>query len=291
VALGTCAAGLTLSVGLTGAAPPRGAPADQGDPSAALATATAQHAFYNGRYAEAADQARSLSSRAPDNLAAYELHSSALLFQVKNAVGSAADKRGALRSCATCPGLIAEFLGAAGRGRALAHARLQPNEEDLTALFLLGRIDLNYVWLHLDLLGQKKGLSEYWEARRSLDRVLDRDPQHVRAGVARAWIDYIVGTRIPRGTRWLLGGGNRTRALASMRALAESGEGFDRAEAMFGLWEIERREGNMEPAAAIAARLALDFPDNRELSTFLTSQGHPQPTVAVREEVMAAEGY
>jgi hypothetical protein len=262
------------------------------DAQALLASvAGAQVALYNAQYVQAADRARALAAVAPDDLGAYELLTSALLFQVRRAVGSDGDKEAALRGCTTCPALVAEFLAAAQRGRSLAHARLQANEDDLAVLFVLARIDLNYLWLHLDSLGQKKGWSEHWEARRSLDRVLHRDPQHVRAGVARAWIDYIVGTRIPRGTRWLLGGGNRTRALASMRALAESGEGFDRAEAMFGLWEIERREGNMEPAAAIAARLALDFPDNRELSTFLTSQGHPQPAVGVREEVLAAEGY
>jgi hypothetical protein len=31
----------------------------------------------------------------------------------------------------------------------------------------------------------------------------------LRARVARAWIDYIVDTRMPLGTRWLLGGGNK----------------------------------------------------------------------------------
>ncbi len=48
---------------------------------------------------------------------------------------------------------------------------------------------------------EKTGWDEYWEARRSLDFVVRRQPQHVRALVARAWIDYIVDTRMPWGTR------------------------------------------------------------------------------------------
>jgi len=62
-------------------------------------------------------------------------------------------------------------------------------------LFFLGKLDLNYVWLQLGPLRRKTGWDEYWEARRSLDAVLKANPRHVRARVARAWIDYIVDTR------------------------------------------------------------------------------------------------
>jgi tetratricopeptide (TPR) repeat protein len=270
------------------ATPPHASAEAARAPSATIAGARA--ALCDGQYSQAADGARAVANAAPDDLGAWELLTSALLFQVRSSVGSARDRNAALSGCTACHALIADFLAATQRGRTLARTRLQANEEDLTTLFLLARIDLNYVWLHHDLLGKKKGWSEYWEARRSLDRVFDLDPEHVRAGTARAWIDYIVGTRVPRGTRWLLGGGDRKRAIASMRTLAESGEGFDRAEAMFALWEIERREGNTERAIAVAERLAHDFPDNREISSFLASHRYPPP-IPVREQISVAEGY
>jgi hypothetical protein len=94
-------------------------------------------------------------------------------------------------------------------GRAAAKERLEAAEKDDEARFFLGKINLTHVWLHLETLGRRTGWGEYWEARRSLDAVLDRQPGHVRAMTARAWIDYIVDTRVPWGVRWMLGGGDK----------------------------------------------------------------------------------
>jgi hypothetical protein len=95
----------------------------------------------------------------------------------------------------------------------------------------------------------------------------------VRARVARAWIDYIVDTKMPSGTRWVLGGGNRKRALADVREAAEmDADFFTRAEAEFALWDMEVRERNMARATDVARRLAQDFPDNRELAVFLETR-------------------
>ena len=88
--------------------------------------------------------------------------------------------------------------------------------------------------------------------------------------MAKAWIDYIVDTRMARGTRWLLGGGSKKRAFIGAReaASAES-EYFVHVEAEFALWELLVRERNLTEATTIARRLALDFPDNRKLINFL----------------------
>jgi hypothetical protein len=88
----------------------------------------------------------------------------------------------------------------------------------------------------------------------------------VRARVARAWIDYIVDTRMPRGTRWMLGGGSRKRALIALREAANTeAEFYIRAEAEFSLWDIQVRERNLSEAADLARKLLRDFPDNRDL--------------------------
>jgi hypothetical protein len=232
--------------------------------------ADAHRAFYNARYDEAAALALTLESDTPGDLAPCELRTSALLFQIKASIGDQPDRDKAFAQCASCASWLASFLSATARGQAVARARLAVAPDDDVALFYLGKIDLNYVWLQLGPLGRKKGWDEYWEARRSLDSVLKRDPEHVRARVARAWIDYIVDTRMPRGTRWVLGGGDRKRALLSMQAAADTDASyFVHAEALFALWDLQVRERRLPIAIAIARRLAHDFPGNRDLLKFL----------------------
>jgi hypothetical protein len=156
------------------------------------------------------------------------------------------------------------------QAQAIARARLGEAPGDEETLFLLGKLDLNYVWLQLGIVGRKTGWDEYWEARRALDKVLKQNPHHVRAKVARAWIDYIVDTKMPRGTRWLLGGGNKKRGLRAMReAAGVDAAPFVRAEAGFALWDMQVRERNIAEARATAATLAEAFPDNPELRKFL----------------------
>ena len=94
----------------------------------------------------------------------------------------------------------------------------------------------------------------------------------MRARVARAWIDYIVDTRMPFGTSWLLGGGNKKKAFVVMRAAASAeADFFTEAEAEFALWDLHVREGKMAEAVVIARGLANDFPDNPDLGTFLAT--------------------
>jgi tetratricopeptide (TPR) repeat protein len=230
----------------------------------------AQVLFYNGQYETAAALALSLRESDPENLEAYELRSSALLFQLKALLDQPGDKGKPFQQCAVCPGLLADFLADFAKARALARAQLQKNATDETALFFLGKLDLNYIWLHLGPLGRKTGWDEYWEARKSLDSVLRQNPNNVRARVSRAWIDYIVDTKMPRGTRWILGGGNKKRALTAIRDAANTeADAFARAEALFALWDLEAREKNFAEAVTIARRLTRDFPDNQQLIRFL----------------------
>jgi hypothetical protein len=234
----------------------------------------AQRHFYNARYPAAVEITLALQAlppeRRPSELAIIELRTSALHFQVRRALGSAADKDKALKACTACEPLMKSFFADIARGQALARTRLKTDPVDEETLFYLGKIDLNYVWLQLGTLGRRTGWDQYWEARKSLDTVLKRNPQHVRARVARAWIDYIVDTRMPRGTKWLLGGGNRKRALAAVReAAAAPTDFFTHAEAEFALWDMLVREKARDQAAVVARRLALDFPDNAEVTSFL----------------------
>ena len=237
----------------------------------------AQRLFYNGRYQAAADATLPMCATPPGDLAACELRTSSLLFQIKRLVGDAPDKDVAWKNCTTCPAIMTAFLADTARGQALARARLAANPNDETGLFFLGKLDLNYVWLQLGTLGRKTGWDEYWEARKSLDKVLKLHPGNVRAKVSRAWIDYIVGTKIPRGVRWLLGGGNKKRGLSIVRDAAK-GEAdiWVQAETEFALWDMQVREKEFAAALMTARELIANFPDNEELRKFIETH---DPTV------------
>jgi hypothetical protein len=229
----------------------------------------AQAMFYNGQYADATTATDDLCTPVVAALPACELRTASLLFQLRRALGDSSDKEKFAR-CATCAGLLSTFVAETRSAQQVARANLLVNPQDQETLFLLGKIDLNYVWLHLGTLGRKTGWDEYWEARHSLDKVLKQNPHNVRAKVARAWIDYIVDTRMPRGTRWVLGGGNKKRGLQAVReaAIADA-DTFAHAEAGFALWDLQVRERNIDEAIATARTLATDFPANPELRKFL----------------------
>ena len=242
-------------------------------PGSGLTLSDAQHEFYNARYDAAAAQTLELRTSDPEDLAAYELRASALLFQLKSALGASRDKQKDLKVCAPCSQWMKAFLEDTASGQTLARKRLAADPQNESALFFLGKLDLNYVWLQLGPLGRKTGWDEYWEARRSLDAVLKANPRHVRGRIARAWIDYIVDTRMPRGTRWVLGGGSRKRALIAVREAANTEADFYiRAEAEFSLWDMQVRERNFSEAVLIAQKLLRDFPGNRDLVAFLAGE-------------------
>jgi tetratricopeptide (TPR) repeat protein len=238
----------------------------------------AKRLFYNAQYAAAAEMALEFLPANPDEeLERDEFRAAALLFQLRGllepAHGKKTGKGQAVERCEPCRDLIARFMTSTSHGQRLARARLVANPADATALFFLGKLDLHYVWLQLGPLHRKTGWHEYWEARRSIDAVLATNPRHVRARVARAWIDYIVDTKMPWGARWLLGGGDKKRALAALReAAASDADFFAHAEAEFALWDMLVRERQVVEASGVAERLANMFPANPEVAKFLEAR-------------------
>jgi hypothetical protein len=245
-----------------------------GEVHAADGLADAQALFYDGHYAEASALAQTLSND-ESMMGIYELRTAALHFQIRAALEAGGRNRSkAFNSCLPCREQMEQFMRELNSGQALARATLKQHPRDETALYFLGKLDLNYVWLVLGTLGRKTGWNEFWEARHSLDQLLTDHPDHLRGRVARAWIEYIVDTRMPWGTAWMLGGGNKRKALATMNEAANAdGEFYDRAEAMFGLWEMQVREGNAGAALVAAQRLASQFPENRGVARFIDQ--HP----------------
>jgi hypothetical protein len=235
----------------------------------------AQQTYYNGNYLDAAEQTLAIRTAHPGHLAARELRTSAMLFQIKRLVGEdTPDRKRALASCAECPALIEAFREDVDAGRSESRRRLAADAGDLEALFYLGKLNLNYVWLHLGPLNRRTGWSEYREARRSVERVLELEPQHVRARVAHAWVEYIVDTKVMFGLQWMLGGGNRKRALDSVRqATSSKGAFYDLVEARFAHWEMLAREKQFGQAVDVARNLLRDFPQNKELTKFVELHG------------------
>jgi len=234
--------------------------------------------FYNARYEEAAALALALRATGPHDMANDEARTTALLFVLRGLLKGQDSHNGdnkaeALKKCDKCPEVLAAFNADLHHGQAIGRALLKTNPKDETALFYLGKLDLNYVWLQLGLLGKKTGWDEYWEARRSLDELLKVNPRHVRGRVARGWIDFIVNTRMPWGTRWVLGGGNKKKGLAAVReAAAMDTDTYSRAEAEFALWDMLLRDKQVPAATEVARRLAVAFPENSEVAAFLAAR-------------------
>jgi hypothetical protein len=248
-------------------------------PASADGIEAAQREYYNARYESAARLTLDACTTDVGSVAACELHTAALLFQMKALLGDQENKDKAWKQCASCPALLSAFKVALARGQSLARARLLTEPADDETRFLLGKLDLNYVWLQLGTLGHRTGWDEYWEGRRSLDAVLSRQPAHVRARVARGWIDYIVATKMRRGTRWLLGGGNKKRGVLAIReAAGADADFFTQTEARFALWDIQIRERDTSGALATAEMLIREFPDNQELKRFMKTHRSSQST-------------
>lgn len=234
-----------------------------------------QRLFYNGRYEAAVALVLPLCTTAPLDLNACELATSALHFQIRRALGLPGPPK-AWKACAECPALLTTFMAVTERGQTAARSALKAKPSDDATLFLLGKLNLNFVWLQLGTLGKKTGWKEYWEARHLLDDLVKRKPEMIRARVARAWIDYIVDTRMPRGTRWLLGGGDKKKGLRVVREAANTpADFFVSTEAVFALWDMQVRERKMAEAVVTARALAEDFPDNQELAKFLANHDTP----------------
>jgi hypothetical protein len=232
---------------------------------------SAQRLFYTSRFHASAEEAKRVAEASPTDLAAWEIRTSALHFQIKRASGEGKDRKVAMAACQACPALLEVFLAEIKRGKAAAKAQLVASPNDIQAMYYLAKIDLSYLWMQLSTLGKRTGWDEYWEAKRLLEVVLAKEPSHVRAQVARAWMDYIVGSRVPWGTRWVMGGGNRDRGLSAMRAAAvASGDFYTEVEADFGLWEMLVREGKRAEAVPIARTLLTKFPDNEEIAKFVS---------------------
>ena len=230
----------------------------------------AQRAYYNGQYESAAAMTLEPCTTGENGLAACEVYTAALLFQIRRGMGQSADRGEAWKRCAICPSVLVAFKTALARGQTVARARLREHPTDDETRFLLGKLDLNYVWLQVGTIGRRTGWAEYKEARHSLDAVLERQPGHMRARVARAWIDYIVDSKLPWGTRWMLGGGNKKRGLATVRdAAGTESDFFVRTEARFSLWDMQLREKDVDGARETARVLLRDFPENQELRRFL----------------------
>ncbi len=245
-------------------------PQAQGKESAELLAAR-QH-FYSARFIDAASAAEPLTRSGSEVLAAFELRTSALHFQMKRLLDGATNKPKAFKACADCQPLLDAFMKDLTAGKALARSLLKADPRNETAQFYLGKLDLNYVWMQLATLGKRTGWGEYWNARRSMDAVLKANPANIRARVSRAWIEYIVDTRVPWGLQWTLGGGDRKKGLKVLMdaASAATADVYVKAEAEFALWEMLVQEKRTADATEVARRLLEQFPDNQDLKKFLS---------------------
>lgn len=267
----------SLAAGPVTGVPPRGQDALPAPAGGADSLTEASRLFFNAEYDASAEMSLRLRADPANELATYEQRSSALHFQLKRELAASKtprDRKRALRECARCASLVETIIADVARGRELAHARLRTAPADIDTLFFLGKLDLTYVWLHNDTLGQRTGWGEYREARRVLDEALEQRPDHIRARVARAFMYYVIDTRVPWAFRWVMGGGDRKGAVATLQQTVKMpAPPMVRAEAQFALWEMLTRDADIPGAVAVARDLAREFPENRDLQRFLSEHG------------------
>jgi hypothetical protein len=78
---------------------------------------------------------------------------------------------------------------------------------------------------------------------------------------------------MPWGTGWVLGGGNKKRAMSVMHeAAVAQADFYDSAEALFGLWDMQVRERRFTEALESARRLSALFPNNPEVARFIATR-------------------
>jgi hypothetical protein len=91
----------------------------------------AHRLFFNGQYDDAAALAQSVRSADPESLAASELRTSAIHFQIKRAFGTPDNKERAWDECTSCQELMRTFLAETNAGRNIARAQLKQNSTSI----------------------------------------------------------------------------------------------------------------------------------------------------------------
>src|SRR6476620_11545169 len=80
----------------------------------------AQRLFYTALFQESAAAAKAITDAEPANLAAWEVRTSALYFQLRRLLGEPKDRKAAMAKCSDCREVLATFLDDVNRGRAAA---------------------------------------------------------------------------------------------------------------------------------------------------------------------------
>src|ERR1044071_4102359 len=70
----------------------------------------AQRLFYTALFQESAAAAKAITDAEPENLAAWEVRTSALHFQLRRLLGEPKDRKAAMATCVECRALLATFL-------------------------------------------------------------------------------------------------------------------------------------------------------------------------------------
>ena len=138
-------------------------------------------------------------------------------------------------------------------------------------MYYLAKIDLNYLWMQFSTLGHRTGWDEYWEAKRP-DRGRAHEATHPPPGTGGPGVDGL-----HRGHAGALGhtvgDGRREpgpRAQDPAQCRSRAGDFYAKVEADFALWEMLAREGKRDEALPIAQGLLVKFPENEDLSKFVS---------------------
>jgi hypothetical protein len=228
----------------------------------------AREALYSEQYVLADQHVMNARRLCPTDPESYELRTGLLILRTKQVLKIAGGDR---KDCADCESLVIQFEKDFEKGRALADAALQQNLKDERLMFLSGKLYLNRVWMNVDILDKAASSGgPYRDARDRIEEVLRRNPRHIRALVASAWINYMIASR-NRATRLLLRTfgikGDKKKAFDHLAiALAEQGDEYAYWEAKFTQRDLLKRENKRSEVEAVTEELRTRFPKNGTLN-------------------------
>ncbi|MDP3963070.1 MAG: hypothetical protein Q8Q39_01090 [bacterium] len=240
-----------------------------GNPECDSLTATAKWALFAEQNRDAITYAVSSAACAPDDAASIEIATLGILFEMKRILGIDKDSAPEQLPVGTpeVEILSSQFMQLIAEGRRRTQETLAKDPNDINAMFLRAKINLNLVWFNLQILDKKSGLDEFEEAQELLQQVLAQNPDQCRALTASGWIHYKIGTlgffqRLGLKMVGISGDADEGRRRIAKAATVSTCDPWDHDETLFSLMGVLIREKKWEDVVRYGTELQRKYPTN-----------------------------
>ena len=177
-----------------------------------------------------------------------------------------------MAACKACPPLLEVFSAAEfKRGREAARQKLAEAPNDEEAMYYLAKIDTSYLFLQLSTVGSAPGGDAVLGSETAAREGAGEEPESPAcAGGSRLDGRHVVGTRVPWGTRWCHGPCDFGLRDMCAKPPPETGDFYsERGGRLRAVGDVDARR-QADQAVPVARELLARFPDNEELSKFIS---------------------